>query len=254
MATDKTNKTAVYVVLDKSGSMRTTQADTISGFNSYIEKLSADENGDYTVSLTQFDESDGPQLLLCYENKPVREVPLLTPQTYQPRGGTPLYDAIGECARRFKAEGRAVLFVVITDGQENASHEFSRDDVKRLIKRKEEDGWTFVFLGADIDSYAVGGSVGVNVGSTAQYRKGAENVMYANLAASTVSYTTSNATLGRMATANALRSNAINFFSEEQKLAMDSNPAGSSAAPSTFPVGKHNVDSTKSGSWNITNS
>src|ERR1700692_92901 len=94
------------------------------------------------------------------------------PEHYVPRGNTPLYDAIGECIRRTDPKGRAAIVLVITDGEENASSEFTRESVKTLLKEKESEGWTFAFLGADIDSYAVGGSVGVSPSNTATTSRG----------------------------------------------------------------------------------
>ena len=99
----KTNKMLVSVVLDRSGSMEETRAGTISGYNEYIKGLRADKKSEYNVTLMQFDSAGAasePELTVSYEDKPLAKVPKLTAKTYEPRGMTPLYDAIGECARR----------------------------------------------------------------------------------------------------------------------------------------------------------
>ncbi len=213
----KTNQMLVNVVLDRSGSMQSTQAGTISGYNEYINGLRGDPASEYSVSLIQFDTNGahrGAALTISYEDKPLADVPALTAQTYQPRGGTPLYDAIGECVRRADPKGRAVTVVIITDGEENSSMEFKKDDIKALIKSKEAEGWTFVFIGADIDSYAVGGALGTSVGATANYTKGMETALYSNLAQATMTRSHSNSTVGIRETK--LRA----FFGDDQKVAM----------------------------------
>jgi hypothetical protein len=112
-----------------------------------------------------------PELTVLYLDRALADVPELTGADYEPRGNTPLYDAIGEGIRRVDAKDRAIITLIITDGQENSSMEFTKDSVKALIKSKEDEGWTFAFLGADIDSYAVGGAIGMAAGNTANYVK-----------------------------------------------------------------------------------
>ena len=183
----KTNQVLVTVVLDRSGSMSSNRGGTISGYNEYIQGLRLDGDSDYFVTLIQFDAPmANPELTVNYQDCALADVPELTPQHYVPRGNTPLYDAIGECIRRTDPKGRAAIVLVITDGEENASSEFTRESVKTLLKEKESEGWTFAFLGADIDSYAVGGSVGVSPSNTANYVKGNEKALFSNLAKSTI--------------------------------------------------------------------
>lgn len=175
--TDIIKDMLVNVVLDRSGSMGPTAASTIDGYNEFINGLKLDKESKYSVTLIQFDATaDAPSLMVSYLDKPLEEVPVLTPETYQPRGNTPLYDAIGECVRRVDAKGRGIMTVIVTDGQENASREFTKDAIKTLITSKEVDGWKFVFLGANMDSMAVGGGVGVNAASAANYA--AHNAMH----------------------------------------------------------------------------
>jgi hypothetical protein len=196
-AKDRTNRVLVTVVLDRSGSMSGNRAGTISGYNEYIHGLRFDEDSEYSVTLIQFDAPMAkPELTVNYQDCALADVPELTPDAYVPRGNTPLYDAIGECIRRTNPEGRAVIVLVITDGEENASTEFTRDSVKALLRGKESEGWTFAFLGADIDSYAVGGSVGISPSNTANYVKGNEKALFSSLAKSTIRRAASARTVG----------------------------------------------------------
>lgn len=177
----------VNVILDRSGSMQSTRAGTISGFNEYLNGLRADTKTEYGVSLIQFDApNEGPELTVTWADKPLADIKELGDGDYAPRGMTPLYDAIGECIRRVDAKGRPVIAVIITDGLENASKEFTRESVKALIKQKEGEGWGFVFLGANIDSVAVGGSIGILAQNAYNYTAGNEKALYSNLAWSTV--------------------------------------------------------------------
>ena len=217
----KTNKMLVSVVLDRSGSMEETRAGTISGYNEYIKGLRADKKSEYSVTLMQFDSAglaSEPELTVSYEDKPLAKVPKLTTTTYEPRGMTPLYDAIGECARRVDAKGRAVTILIITDGHENASKEFTQEAVKALIKQKEAQGWTVAFLGANIDSYTVGASVGVSAMNVSDYAPGNEDALYSNLASSTVARASLASSIGVMAAAS------MPMFSDSQRAAM--NPGG----------------------------
>jgi hypothetical protein len=234
MEDTKTNKTLVNVILDRSGSMNSNRAGTISGYNEYINALRGDKQGEYFVTLIQFDAPlDAPELTVKYEEKPLADVPELKEVDYEPRGNTPLYDAIGECIRRVETKSRSVLTVVITDGLENASKEFSKDSIKRLIAEKEKEGWTFAFLGADIDSYAVGASLGVPVGATANYAKGNEQALYSTLAHSTMQRAQMSRTVGLMAAA---QWSVTKFFDDDQRAAMGGGIVGGRpAAPSGFP-------------------
>ncbi len=188
-----TKDVLVNVVLDRSGSMQACAPGTISGYNEYLKGLRADKESNYSVSLIQFDSpNDGPELTVSYADKPLADVPDLDSKTYEPRGMTPLFDAVGECIRRVEAKARAVLTVIITDGMENASKEFDRASIKKLIGEKEAEGWKFIFLGANIDSAAVGGSMGVASAACANYAPGNEQAVYSTMTNATMRYATAN--------------------------------------------------------------
>jgi hypothetical protein len=162
---------------------------TISGYNEYLNGIRADKESEYSVTLIQFDSpGDNPELTVSYTDKPLADVPELDSNGYEPRGGTPLFDAIGECIRRVEAKDRGVFTVIITDGHENASHEFNCESIKKLIGEKEAEGWKFIFLGANIDSAAVGSSMGIAVQDCANYSVGNEHALYSNVSASTMRY------------------------------------------------------------------
>ena len=212
----------VNVLLDRSGSMSSCQATTIDGYNEYIKGLKADTKTKYSVSLTQFDApAADPELTVTYLNKPLEEVPVLTTKEYEPRGMTPLYDAIGEVLRRVAdiSKGRPVLDVILTDGMENASREFTQASIKALIKQKENEGHTFVFLGANIDSYTAGQSIGIAAKNIANYSPGNEVNAFANLAHSTCAYSAM-----RSATGSSMQSFDEAFLDDKQRSQMMGQP------------------------------
>ena len=213
-------KILVNVILDRSGSMGAIRESTRTGYNDYLRELRQDKTTEYSITLTQFDAPGiAPELTVLYLDKPLAEVEDLKEDEYVPRGSTPLYDAIGETLRRVegKENGRPVLDVVITDGQENFSKEFSKESIKALIKEKESKGHTFVFLGANIDSYAVAGAMGASAGNTSNYQQTPQHVhaLYAAAGAATVNYAT-------MRKATGVRGQSVgeSFFTPKMKSAM----------------------------------
>jgi Mg-chelatase subunit ChlD len=193
--TESTTVLHIYFVLDRSGSMSAIADDVIGGFNSFLATQKAD-GSDALMTLIQFDSGD-PHEILC-DAAPINEVPDLTPATFLPRGGTPLYDAMGHTiadasirAERRRAGGKGpeeVLFVTFTDGQENQSVEYDQKKVFDLIKKREASGWTFAYLGANQDSYVEAQRMGVSAGSTQNYRADSKGTAaaYASLSAAVV--------------------------------------------------------------------
>ncbi len=148
--------THITVILDRTGSMQSIRDDVIGGFNAFLQEQQA-LPGKATLTLVQFD-SQAPYEVLC-RFLSVKEAKPLTPGTYVPRAGTPLLDALGQgihdlaLALADMAEGRPdkVVFVAITDGQENASREYA-EQIVALIEEKQAAGWEFVFLSADLEA------------------------------------------------------------------------------------------------------
>lgn len=155
----KNGSTHIMIILDRTGSMESIRDDTIGGFNSFLEEQKG-QPGKATLTLVQFDSQDPYQMVHSF--LPLSKVPELTRDTYVPRASTPLLDALGrgmndleEKLAAMKKNGRPskVVVVVITDGQENASREFRKDEIVRMIeKHRKMDKWQFVFLSADLDS------------------------------------------------------------------------------------------------------
>lgn len=161
----------IAVVLDRSGSMQSVKDDTEGGLKAFLEDQREVE-GRTLVSLYQFDD----QYEVVYENRPVAEVPDFT---LHPRGMTALLDAVGrtiakvgeDFAKRPDAERPGeVVMVILTDGHENASSEYSRARVREMITHQQDKyGWVFVFLGADQDAFAAAGGMGIAADQALSY-------------------------------------------------------------------------------------
>jgi hypothetical protein len=164
-------RTLIAVLLDRSGSMESIKSDTEGGFNAFIAEQ-AKGPGEAAVTLARFDT----EYEVVYANRPIADVPRLE---LQPRGATALYDGVGrlitdvgaELAARPEAERPGnVIVVVMTDGQENSSIEWTHEAVGAAIRRQEtEYAWDFVFLGANMDAVAVGQRMGFSAGKSMTY-------------------------------------------------------------------------------------
>jgi len=164
-------RTLVGVVLDRSGSMLPVADDTIGGFNSFIETQRAGDF-DQVYVVTQFDH----EYNVMQENVPLADVVALSRENYIPRGSTALLDALGRTISTLDAILTAdesinqALLVVITDGAENASKEFTRKQVFELISTREDSGnWAFNFLAANQDAIATGAQLGLRAASCMNY-------------------------------------------------------------------------------------
>ncbi len=165
--------THIAVILDRTGSMEAIRDDTIGGFNAFLQQQKA-EPGFATLTLVQFDSQDPYEVI--HRFKPIAEVPELTRETYVPRASTPLLDAMGRgindlessLSQLAEADRPArVVMVVVTDGQENASREFCKEQIEKMIK----DGWQFVFLSADLAAIHDAQDVGVAPSASLLYQK-----------------------------------------------------------------------------------
>lgn len=166
----KKNFTEIVFILDESGSMEGLKSDTIGGFNSLIEKQKG-EDGEAVVSTVLFSNSSR----VLHDRVPLERISRMTAKDYCPHGCTALLDAVGEAVKhignihkyaRPEDVPEHTLFVITTDGMENASRHYSSDKVKQMIKRQQEKyGWEFVFLGANIDSVETAESIGIAPGA-----------------------------------------------------------------------------------------
>ena len=150
----------VTLILDETGSMQECKGAAIAGFNQYVAIL-RQEPAETRVTLTLFNSR---KTEVRYQAAPVARVHDLDVETYRPRDTTPLYDAIGRTlvsARLQVPAGSRKLCVILTDGEENASKEYSRSQIFAMIKAYENEGWTFLYLGADHDVWAAGEDLGV---------------------------------------------------------------------------------------------
>jgi len=170
----KKNVTELVLILDKSGSMAGLEADTIGGFNTMLKKQQEAE-GEAFVTTVLFDH----RYELLHDRINVRGISPLTDKEYEVGGTTALLDAIGftiqkmvNVQKRTLEDERAekVLFVITTDGMENASREFNTDKIKKMIRhQKEKFGWEFIFLGANIDAISTAAQFGIEEDFAVEY-------------------------------------------------------------------------------------
>ena len=179
METDDTSVLPVhlYMLLDRSGSMSGWEQDVIGGFNTFIKEQQK-EKDDCSVTLVQFDGQAPYEVIIDAQD--LSTVTELAPNVYRPRGNTPLLDALGRMIKNAeKSEAKQaedVLVWVFTDGLENASREFTYEQIKALVAEKEKAGWTFMFMGAGIDSYGAGRSLGFSDDNVSNFHKSAEGI------------------------------------------------------------------------------
>lgn len=208
--------THIAIILDRSGSMNSIKDDTIGGFNQFIEAQQK-EDGKATVTLAQFDT----EYELVEDFTDLGEVPLLTEETFVPRSMTALQDALGRTINSVGAQLAAleederpskVLICVMTDGMENASREFSPDEVKKMVEHQTEAfKWEFVFIGANQDAVITSGQLGFEAGKTMTYAANAKGTKGAY-----DSLTTNVSTL-RSARGGQAVAQSMNFSAEQKK-------------------------------------
>lgn len=174
----KQNYTHITVILDRSGSMESICDDTIGGFNAFLNQQKSEE-GIATLTLVQFDSQDSYEVI--HKFRALQVIPELTRKTFVPRSGTPLLDAIGRGINDLEsslaeikddAKPSGVVIVIITDGQENQSHEFTKEQIEKMIREKQDkDSWQFVFLSADMAAIDDALNSGVHAHSTMAFDK-----------------------------------------------------------------------------------
>lgn len=185
----KKNLTELVFILDRSGSMAGLERDTIGGFNAMMEKQKQ-EPGETLVSTVLFDHTSQ----VIYDRVPLENLQPLTEKEYYVRGSTALLDAVGGVIRhignvhkyaREEDVPEKTLFVITTDGMENASCRYDYDRVKAMIRRQQERyGWEFLFLGANIDAAQEAGRFGIRPECAADYHADSRGtrVIYESLA------------------------------------------------------------------------
>jgi Mg-chelatase subunit ChlD len=163
-----TQQANIWFLLDRSGSMASIERDVVRGFDRFF-KEQRKQAGEATVTLVQFDEQDPHDVLV--DARPVAKVRSIDGR-FEPRGMTPLYDAIGlilDRAERRGGDPADQLVVILTDGMENASREWTQKQLFKRIAKLRKAGWTFVFLGANQDSYEAGAGLAMAAGNVSNF-------------------------------------------------------------------------------------
>lgn len=163
----------IAVVLDRSGSMESMRDDAIGGFNSFL-KEQQEAPGEALFTLVQFDY----EFITVHDGVPIKDVPKLDRNTFVPRGGTALLDAIGQTVNVMEAKiGKMaedekpsrMIVAILSDGAENQSKEFKKHDIKKIIEERSKTGWDFMFLSAGLDQFADAHEIGI---ASAMYAQG----------------------------------------------------------------------------------
>lgn len=167
------NITEIVFILDRSGSMSGLEKDTIGGFNAMIEKQKKQDGKAY-VSTVLFDYES----VVLHDRLPLEQIKPMTEDDYTVRGCTALLDAIGGAVKHIGNIHRYArpedvpehtMFVITTDGLENASRKYNSRDIKRLIESKKEEGWEFLFIGANIDAIETANDYGISADRAVNY-------------------------------------------------------------------------------------
>ena len=175
--------TELVFILDRSGSMRGLEADTVGGINSLVEKQKKEE-GEALISVVLFDD----QQEVLYDRAALNTIEPMTDQQYYVRGCTALLDAVGGAIHHIgnvhkyaREEDRPAktLFVITTDGMENASRHYTYEKVKQMVeRRKAKYGWEFLFIGANIDAVETASGFGIDASHAANYRNDARGIKH----------------------------------------------------------------------------
>lgn len=192
----KKDYTKIVFIVDRSGSMASIAKDIIGGYNKFIADQKALKHGTCDVSFYQFDTL----YEAVYENTPIDFVKDLDDKTFVPRGGTALLDAVGTTIKNVGSHlaklqeserPEKVLVVIITDGEENSSHSYNWDQVKKSVEHQNKVyNWQFTYIGANQDAWSVGANLGIAQAASLTYAansKGSAN-MFASLSNNTTMY------------------------------------------------------------------
>lgn len=189
------DKTDITIILDRSGSMSSVKDDTIGGFNNFLNEQRKVE-GEASLSLIQFDD----QYEVVYSDKNVTSADKLTDMTFQPRGMTALYDAIGKTinatGQRFAKlsedeRPNKIVFVILTDGFENASKEYNAPIISEMIThQRDKYKWEFMFIGANQDAVLSAKEIGIPAAAALTYAANAEGtkLLFCRVASKVATY------------------------------------------------------------------
>jgi Mg-chelatase subunit ChlD len=188
-------KVEIACIIDRSASMGKIRGSAVAGFNEFLNGQKAIP-GEAKVSLALFDH----EYLLPFDAVDIKSVPELTMETYVPRGNTAMYDAIGRMVTDIgmrldltQEKPDKVLVVILTDGEENASSRYSKEQIAEMIKHQEEKySWEFIFLAANQDAFAAGRALNIKMANTQNFLATAEGTRgaYANASKSVSAYRT----------------------------------------------------------------
>lgn len=182
-------KTEIMFLLDNTGSMFPVREQVVEGFNGYIDGL---KDTKIKFTMQTFNSIETKTL---YNREDVDAIKKMKLEDYKPNGATPLYDALFRIVKvGEKSKLKKKLVVILTDGYENASRMHSYDDVVNLIKERTDEGWTFIYLGADQDAWAVARDLGLSQGNVFAYNSADTLSTYRTLASKTAVFTQSGVT------------------------------------------------------------
>lgn len=185
----KKNTTELVFILDKSGSMHGLEADTLGGFNSTIDEQKKLE-GDVLVTTVLFSNASET----VHDRVDIKKISPMTEKDYRVGGCTALLDAVGGTIKHIETIHKYIrpedvpektMFVIMTDGLENASRKYTGDQVRKKIEKKKEEGWNFIFLASNIDAAEAAESIGVGACNSAQFDASSEGSrkMFASMCA-----------------------------------------------------------------------
>ena len=173
----KAKPVEIVVVVDRSGSMESIRDDAIGGFNSFLNEQKA-VKGKANLTLVMFDD----QYEVVYDSVDIQDVQPMTRETLVPRGSTALNDAIGKSLANLEVKNpKKAIIVILTDGAENSSKEWTGAKVKEKVEAAQTKGWEIVFLAANIDAAATAGTYGMAQGSARGFAPNAAGVLNASL-------------------------------------------------------------------------
>jgi len=193
----KKGLTEIVTIIDKSGSMSSLQGKTIDGYNEFLNEQK-EIDSDANFSLVLFSSPGREEII--FDSIDIQKISELTTENYKPGGVTALYDCIGKTIKALKKRIKSldkserpekVLFVIITDGEENSSRTFGKDEVFKMISKKEEkNNWSFIYLGSNQDAFGEGSKMGVKKGKTLDYAATSDgmNFAYTNISNYTSSF------------------------------------------------------------------